>query len=32
MEEYKKIQGFDNYSISNLGNVRNDKTKRILKQ
>lgn len=32
MEEYKKIQGFDNYSISNLGNVRNNKTKRILKQ
>jgi hypothetical protein len=24
MEEFKKIDEFDNYSISNLGNVRND--------
>lgn len=31
MEIYKKIKEFPNYSISNLGNVRNDKTKRILK-
>ncbi len=32
MESYKKIKNFKNYSISNLGNVRNDKTGRILKQ
>jgi hypothetical protein len=25
-EEFKKIDEFDNYSVSNLGNVRNDKT------
>ena len=31
MEYYKKITGYENYSISNLGNVRNDKTGRILK-
>ena len=31
MEEFKKIDEFDNYSISNLGNVRNDETGRILK-
>jgi hypothetical protein len=31
MEEYRKIEGYDNYSVSNKGNVRNDKTKRILK-
>ncbi len=30
-EEYRKIEGYDNYSVSNLGNVRNDKTGRILK-
>ena len=30
-EEYRKIQNY-NYSISNLGNVRNDKSNRILKQ
>lgn len=30
-EEFKQIETF-NYSISNLGNVRNDKTKRILNQ
>jgi hypothetical protein len=29
MEEYKKIQNYD-YSVSNLGNVRNDVTNRIL--
>ena len=32
MEEYRKIKGFENYSVSNLGNVRNDKTNKILKQ
>lgn len=32
MEEYRKIEDFENYSISNLGNVKNDKTGRILKQ
>lgn len=31
METFKKIEEFSNYSISNLGNVRNDKTGRILK-
>jgi hypothetical protein len=31
MCEYKKIEGYDNYSVSNHGNVRNDKTNRILK-
>jgi hypothetical protein len=31
MEQYKNINGFENYSISNFGNVRNDKTGRILK-
>ena len=32
MEEiYKIINGFENYSVSNFGNVRNDKTKRIFK-
>ena len=31
MEEYKTISDFDNYEISNLGNVRNKKTNRILK-
>ncbi len=30
-EEYRKIEGFDNYQISNLGNVKNIKTGRILK-
>ena len=30
-EEFRKIEGYDNYSVSNLGNVRNDKTGRILK-
>jgi hypothetical protein len=33
MEEiYKVIKGFENYSVSNLGNVRNDKKDKILKQ
>jgi len=31
-EEYKMIQDFENYEISNLGNVRNKKTNKILKQ
>ena len=31
MEEYKKIDGYDNYEISNQGNVRNTDTGRILK-
>ena len=31
METFIKIENYNNYSISNLGNVRNDKTGRILK-
>ena len=31
MEEFRKIEGFENYSVSNHGNVRNDETGRILK-
>ena len=31
MIEWKKIKGFKNYSVSNTGNVRNDRTGRILK-
>jgi len=31
METFIKIEEFNNYSISNLGNVKNDKTGRILK-
>lgn len=31
-EEWRKVAEFDNYSVSNLGRVRNDKTGRILKQ
>lgn len=31
METFRKIENYNNYSISNLGNVRNDKTGRILK-
>ena len=27
MEEFRKVKGFENYSVSNLGNIRNDKTK-----
>ena len=30
-EEYKQIEDFENYEVSNLGNVRNKKTGRILK-
>ena len=31
MEEYKIIKDFENYSVSNFGNIRNNKTGRILK-
>lgn len=31
MEEYKIVEGFPNYEVSNLGNVRNRYTKQILK-
>ena len=31
MEEYKIIKDFENYSVSNLGNIKNNKTDRILK-
>ena len=31
MEEYKFIKDFPNYEVSNLGNVRNIKTGKILK-
>ena len=31
-EIYKKIDGYENYEISNLGNVKNTNTNRILKQ
>lgn len=31
MEEWKQIIDYPNYSVSNLGNVRNNKTGRILK-
>lgn len=30
-EEYRKIEGFEKYSVSNHGNVRNDETEQILK-
>jgi hypothetical protein len=32
MEEWKILKECDNYEISNLGNIRNIKTRRILKQ
>jgi len=32
MEEYKIIKGYENYSVSNFGNVKNNKTDRILSQ
>ena len=32
MEEYKLIKNFENYSVSNLGNVKNNDTNKILKQ
>ncbi len=31
-EEFKIIDGYENYSVSNLGNVRNDKKGKMLKQ
>jgi hypothetical protein len=31
MEEFKKIDDYDNYSVSNFGSVRNDETGRIRK-
>ena len=31
METFKIIEGFENYSVSNHGNVRNNKTGRIIK-
>ena len=31
MEEFRVIQGYENYSVSNLGNVINNKSKYILK-
>ena len=31
MEEYKIIKGFENYEVSNFGNIINNKTNRILK-
>lgn len=31
MEEWRKVEEYPTYSVSNLGNVRNDKTGRILK-
>jgi hypothetical protein len=31
METYKTIENYTNYEVSNLGNVRNIKTKKILK-
>ena len=32
MEEYKLIKNFENYSVSNIGNVKNNNTNKILKQ
>ena len=31
MEQYKIIKDFPNYSVSNFGNVKNNKTGRVLK-
>jgi hypothetical protein len=31
METWRKIEEYDNYSVSDFGNVRNDKTNKILK-
>ena len=31
-EEFKRIEGYDNYLVSNYGNVKNNKTNRIIKQ
>jgi hypothetical protein len=32
LEEYRKIKNYENYEISNFGNIRNSKTSIILKQ
>lgn len=32
IERWEKIEGYDNYSVSTFGKVRNDKTKKILKK
>jgi len=32
MEEYRIIKGYENYSVSNFGNVKNNKTDRMLSQ
>ena len=32
METYKVIEGFENYSVSDHGNVKNNKTEKVLKQ
>ena len=32
MEEYRIIKGYENYSVSNFGNVKNNMTEKILKQ
>ena len=32
MEEYKIIEGFENYSVSNFGNVKSNETNKLLKQ
>ena len=32
MEEYKLIKNFESYSVSNLGNIKNNNTNKILKQ
>jgi hypothetical protein len=32
MEEYKIIKNFENYLVSNFGNIKNNKTNRLLKQ
>ena len=31
MERWKKIDGYENYSVSNMGRVRNDRTMRLLR-
>jgi hypothetical protein len=32
MEEFREIENFDNYEVSNFGNVRNKTTKKLLKK
>ncbi len=32
MEEFREIENFDNYEVSNFGNVRNKKTEKLLKK